>query len=106
MCPHPLGRKGPTSSVGGWEQITTGIYRCRTCGARVHPNRRTSLPLTPSYTLAAGDPCRVDDLGSATFLYTDEDRGGPYVVVRRHHYGGTAAVTPDRVRQARRPRTR
>lgn len=81
--------------------IVYGIYRCASCGTMRHENRVTSLTITPRVTLAHGDPCWIVGIGHATFYFVDEDRGGKFAHVKRA-FGGTANVTTDRVRPAKR----
>jgi hypothetical protein len=83
------------------ETVVYGVTRCRKCRADLHPTRVTSFRIDDRHVLAHGDPCRVAGIGRATFYYVDEDRGGTFVHVKRE-FGGTANVTPDRIRPAHR----
>lgn len=92
-CEHPTRKR---------ETVTYGVYRCRDCGDRIHPTRRTSLTLPNGKIAAHGDVVRIAGWGRAVFFYVDEDRGGEYVhVLRLDARGGrmgTAAFETSRVR--------
>jgi hypothetical protein len=92
-CEHPTKKR---------ETVTYGIYRCRSCGDRVHPGRRTSLPLPNGHVAAHGDVVKITGDGKAVFFYVDEDRGGEFAhVLRLDARGGRmgmAHVAPSRVR--------